>query len=59
MHCHPIGDYKRSGESDNRFTHVDIDFIDNARVELDAIIAVVGDERFFEYIKDTLKRVVS
>ena len=55
--CHPVGDFKRSGESDHRFTHVDIDFIDNARVELDAIIAVVGDERFFQYILDTLKEL--
>ena len=48
-----------------RFKDVDVDFLDGAdpefkdqeRVELDAILAKVGDERFFEDILDTLKKL--
>ena len=43
------------GRKDERFKDVDIDFLDEERVELDAILAKVGDERFFQYIMDTLK----
>ncbi|MGH9889878.1 MAG: hypothetical protein ACRD4Z_00560 [Nitrososphaeraceae archaeon] len=50
--CHPTGkDLVRSGEPDGRFTSVDIDFLWKERVELDALLAAVGEERFFEYIK--------
>jgi hypothetical protein len=34
-----------------------MDFLKNERVELDAILAKVGSERFFEYIKDTLEEL--
>ena len=34
-----------------------LDFLDKERVELDAILAKVGDERFFQYILDTLKEL--
>ena len=43
------------GRKDERFKDVDVDFLDEERVELDAILAKVGDERFFQYIMDTLK----
>lgn len=43
------------GELDARFKDVDVDFLDSQRVELDSILAKVGDERFFQYIMDTLK----
>ena len=42
------------GRKDERFKDVDVDFLDEERVELDAILAKVGDERFFQYIMDTL-----
>ena len=53
------------GRKDDRFKDVDVDFLDGAdpefkdgeRVELDAILAKVGDERFFEYILDTLEKL--
>ena len=45
----------RDGRKDERFKDVDIDFLDKERIELDAILAKVGDERFFQYIMDTLK----
>lgn len=43
------------GRNDTRFKAVDLNFLDDERVELDAILAKVGDERFFQYILDTLK----
>ncbi len=43
------------GRKDERFKDVDVDFLDEERIELDAILAKVGDERFFQYITDTLK----
>jgi hypothetical protein len=46
----------RDGRKDERFADVDVD-LDEARVELDAILAKVGDERFFGYIMDTLKEL--
>jgi hypothetical protein len=52
---HPKG--LREGEKDNRFKDVDVDFLDYERVELDAILAQVGDERFFQYIIDALKEI--
>jgi len=55
--CHPTGNYVRSGEFDNRFKDVDIDFLDTQRVELDAILAAVGEERLFEYIKDKFEEL--
>lgn len=47
----------RDGRKDERFANVDVDFLDEERVELDAILAKVGDERFFQYITDTLKEL--
>lgn len=55
--AHPTGRYVRSGELDNRFKDADIDFLSSQRVELDAILAAVGEERFFQYIIDTLKEL--
>jgi hypothetical protein len=52
---HPTGkQYKRSGEKDDRFKDIDTDFLKGERVELDAIPAKIGNERFFNYIKDRL-----
>lgn len=49
--------YHRDGRKDERFKDVDVDFLDSQRVELDAILAKVGDERFFQYVLDTLKKL--
>lgn len=53
---HPQKEFE-SSRIDTRFKDVDVDFLDNQRVELDAILAKVGDERFFQYILDTLKEL--
>lgn len=37
----------KDGRKDERFRDVDIDFLDEERIELDAILAKVGDESFF------------
>ena len=47
----------KDGRRDQRFKEVDIDFLDKYRVELDAILARVGDEKFFEYITDLLQKL--
>lgn len=47
----------KDGRKDERFMDVDINFLDKERIELDAILAKVGDERFFEYILDTLSKL--
>ena len=55
---HPTGkQYIRSGEEDDRFKNIDIGFLKEERVELDAIIADVGEERVFNYIKKELSRI--
>jgi hypothetical protein len=43
-----------AGKRDNRFKHVDVNFLQNERVEIDAILAKVGSQRFWEYIMDKL-----
>jgi hypothetical protein len=40
-----------AGKIDTRFKDVDCTFLDNERVEIDAVLAKVEEERFFEYIK--------
>jgi hypothetical protein len=42
---------------DDRFKNVDIEFLKEQRVEIDAILAQVGDERFWEYIIHQLKKL--
>jgi hypothetical protein len=54
---HPKGNYIRAEEPDERFRNIDVVFLETQRVELDAILAKVGDERFFEYIKDSLEEL--
>lgn len=51
------GIHPANGRRDIRFKDVDIDFLDTQRVELDAIIARTGNERFFQYIMDELKEL--
>jgi hypothetical protein len=40
---------------DSRFSNVDMQFLKKRRIEIDAVLAKVGNERFFEYILDKLK----
>jgi hypothetical protein len=42
---------------DDRFKNVDVKFLKEQRVEIDAILAQVGDERFWEYIVYKLKQL--
>lgn len=46
-----------AGEFDDRFEDVDLGFLKDRRIEIDAILAKVGSERFFEFIKHELKRI--
>ena len=47
----------KDGRRDERFKEVDTGFLDKERVELDAILAKVGDEKFFGYITDMLQEL--
>ena len=42
---------------DERFKNVDLEFLKEQRIEIDAILAQVGDERFWEYIMYKLKQL--
>jgi DNA topoisomerase VI subunit A len=42
-------------QTDKRFKDVDIEFLRAKRIEINAIIAKVGDERFWNFIMDKLK----
>jgi hypothetical protein len=46
-----------AGEFDGRFKDVDLRFLKHKRIEIDAILAKVGGERFFEFIMDKLKEL--
>jgi hypothetical protein len=43
--------------SDARFKNADIEFLKEERIEIDAVLAQVGDERFWEYIMFKLKQL--
>lgn len=42
---------------DERFKNVDVEFLKEQRIEIDAILAQVGDERFWEYTMYKLKQL--
>lgn len=42
---------------DTRFKDVDVNFLENKRVEIDAVLAKVEEERFFEYIKNKMNEL--
>ena len=46
-----------AGKSDIRFKDVDLEFLKHRRIEIDAILAKVGAERFFEFIMHKLKEI--
>ena len=41
-------------ETDSRFGNVDIGFLSERRIEINAVLAKVGDERFWKFIMDKL-----
>lgn len=46
-----------AGKPDTRFKDIDLEFLKDRRIEIDAILAKVGGERFFEFIIHKLKQV--
>jgi hypothetical protein len=42
-------------QTDSRFAHLDIEFLRKSRIEINAVIAQVGDERFWEFIKEKVE----
>ena len=46
-----------AGKVDTRFEGVDLEFLSDRRIEIDAILAKVGAERFFEFILHNLKQI--
>ncbi len=47
---------RKKVRADERFKNVDVEFLER-RIEIDAILAQVGDERFWEYIIFKLKQL--
>lgn len=48
---------ENAGKSDTRFKDVDLEFLEHRRIEIDAILAKVGGQRFFEFIMHELKQI--
>jgi hypothetical protein len=48
-----------AGKIDTRFRDVDLEFLKYRRIEIDAILAKVGGEKFFEYIMYSLNNISS
>lgn len=48
-----------AGKFDARFKDIDLDFLKHRRIEIDAILARVGGEKFFEYIMYFLNSISS
>jgi hypothetical protein len=46
-------------EEDARFADLDIDFLRTSRIEINAVIAQVGDQRFWKFIMDKLQQLYS
>jgi hypothetical protein len=44
-------------EEDTRFADLDIDFLRTSRIEINAVIAQVGDVRFWKFIMDKLQQL--
>jgi hypothetical protein len=57
---HPI-DAKNDnvGRVDIRFKDVYLEFLKDRRIEIDAILAKVGEERFFEFVKYKLRQILA
>jgi hypothetical protein len=52
-----IGSVRKKVAGDERFRSVDLEFLKGQRIEIDAILAQVGDERFWENIIYKLKQL--
>ena len=50
-----LDNVRKKVAGDERFINVDIEFLKQKRIEIDAILAQVGDGRFWEYIMYKLK----
>lgn len=48
-----------AGKFDTRFKDIDLEFLKHRRIEIDAILANVGGEKFFEYIMYSLNNISS
>ncbi|MFL6381102.1 MAG: hypothetical protein ACJ72S_07415 [Nitrososphaeraceae archaeon] len=48
---------RKKVRADERFKNVDVEFLKERRIEIDAILAQVGDERFWESIIFKLKQL--
>lgn len=42
-------------KTDDRFKHIDIEFLKESRIEINAVIAQVGDERFWDFVMHKIK----
>lgn len=51
------GNEEKNMTADERFANVDMEFLRDKRIEIDAVIARVGDERLWDYIMDKLKKI--
>jgi hypothetical protein len=52
-----IDHIKEIMRTDKRFTDLDIEFLKTSRIEINAVIAAVGDKRFWEFIMDKLQEL--
>ena len=50
-----IDHVKEIMEIDDRFADLDIEFLKTSRIEINAVIAAVGDQRFWKFILDSLR----
>ncbi len=48
-----------AGRFDTRFKDIDLEFLKHRRIEIDAILAKVGGEKFFEYVMYSLNNISS
>ena len=44
-------------KTDKRFAELDIEFLKTSRIEINVVIAAVGDKRFWKFIMDKLQEL--
>ena len=44
-------------DGDKRFENVDLEFLEQYKVEIDAVLAAVGSERLWQYLMDKIKKL--
>lgn len=52
-----IDHIKEIMQTDERFADLDIEFLKTSRIEINAVIAAVGDKRFWKFIMDRLQEL--